>query len=112
MQEEVRLQTFEHSKSEKGEPAKDVGQITTPAPLVDLDAVEFNLQGMGDFCANKKCKQRLDFQNLAARLSVWKQLRVGAIGVPCVRLRKAKILVDHGVDNIRIAHEFSWRRKI
>src|SRR5215470_15198836 len=85
----------------------DLARIATPALLVDLDAMEFNLQRMADFFANKPCKLRPHFKNHKVPLLAWKQLRAGAIGMTCATLREAEILVHHGVDNILIANEIA-----
>ncbi len=84
-----------------------VACITTPALLVDLDAMEFNLRRMADFFADKPCKLRPHFKNHKAPLLAWKQLRAGAIGMTCATLREAEILVHHGVDNVLIANEIA-----
>ena len=85
----------------------DLARIATPALLVDLDAMEFNLQKMSNFFANKPCKLRPHFKNHKAPLLAWRQLRAGAIGMTCATLREAEILVHHGVDNILIANEIA-----
>jgi D-serine deaminase-like pyridoxal phosphate-dependent protein len=84
-----------------------VGQIMTPALLVDLEAMEFNLQRMAGFFAKRRCKLRPHFKNHKAPLLAWKQLRAGAIGITCATLREAEILVQHGIDNILIANEIA-----
>ena len=86
-------------------------QITTPALLVDLDAMEFNLQKMGGFFARKFCKLRPHFKNHKVPLLAWKQLRYGAIGITCATLREAEILVHHGIDTILIANEIAGDAK-
>ncbi len=86
-------------------------QITTPALLVDLDAMESNLQRMAGFFAGKRCRLRPHFKNHKVPLLAWKQLRAGAIGITCATLREAEILVHHGVDNILIANEIAGDAK-
>lgn len=86
-------------------------QITTPALLVDLDAMEFNLRMMADFFVGKTAKLRPHFKNHKAPMLAWKQLRMGAIGMTCATIREAEILVQHGVDNILIANEIAGEAK-
>jgi len=83
----------------------NVRQIKTPALLVDLDAMESNLQRMAAFFVDKRAKLRPHFKNHKVPLLAWRQLRAGAIGITCATLREAEILVQHGVDNILIANE-------
>ncbi len=84
-----------------------VHQIPTPALLVDLDAMEFNLQRMASYFADKPCKLRPHFKNHKVPSLAWKQIRAGAIGITCATLREAEILVHHGVENILIANEIA-----
>lgn len=86
-------------------------QIPTPALLVDLDAMEFNLRTMADFFVGKTAKLRPHFKNHKAPMLAWKQLRMGAIGMTCATIREAEILVEHGVDNILIANEIAGDAK-
>ena len=89
----------------------NLDQVKTPALLVDLDAMEFNLQRMADFFSGRRCKLRPHFKNHKVPLLAWKQLRAGAIGITCATLREAEILVHHGVDNILIANEIAGNTK-
>jgi D-serine deaminase-like pyridoxal phosphate-dependent protein len=86
-------------------------EITTPALVVDLDAMESNLQSMAAFFRDRPCKLRPHFKNHKTPLLAWKQLRAGAIGMTCATLREAQILVSHGVDNILIANEICGEAK-
>jgi D-serine deaminase-like pyridoxal phosphate-dependent protein len=86
-------------------------EIKTPALVVDLDAMESNLESMAAFFRNKPCKLRPHFKNHKTPLLAWKQLRAGAIGMTCATLREAEILVSHGVDNILIANEICGDQK-
>jgi D-serine deaminase-like pyridoxal phosphate-dependent protein len=80
-------------------------QIKTPALVVDLDAMESNLESMAAFFRDKPCKLRPHFKNHKSPLLARRQIRAGAIGMTCATIREAEILVDHGIDNILIANE-------
>jgi D-serine deaminase-like pyridoxal phosphate-dependent protein len=86
-------------------------QIRTPALLVDLDAMESNLQRMADFFRDRRCKLRPHFKNHKVPLLAWKQIRAGAIGMTCATVREAEILVEHGIASILIANEFAGQEK-
>jgi D-serine deaminase-like pyridoxal phosphate-dependent protein len=86
-------------------------QIPTPALLVDLDAMEFNLQRMAEFFAGKKAKLRPHFKNHKSPQLAWKQLRAGANGITCATMREAEILVNHGFNGILIANEIAGDTK-
>lgn len=86
-------------------------QITTPALLVDLDAMESNLTTMADFFRERPCKLRPHFKNHKTPLLAWKQMRAGAIGMTCATVREAEILVEHGIGSILIANEIAGEEK-
>lgn len=86
-------------------------QITTPALVVDLDAMESNLHSMAAFFHERRCKLRPHFKNHKTPLLAWKQIRSGAIGMTCATLREAEILVEHGIGSILIANEIAGEEK-
>jgi D-serine deaminase-like pyridoxal phosphate-dependent protein len=86
-------------------------KIDTPALLVDLDAMESNLNRMAAFFRDKTAKLRPHFKNHKVPLLAWKQLQAGAIGITCATLREAEILVNHGVRSILIANEIAGEEK-
>jgi D-serine deaminase-like pyridoxal phosphate-dependent protein len=88
-----------------------VEEIDTPALLVDLDAMEFNLHRMAGFFAATPAKLRPHFKNHKCPLLARKQIRAGAIGMTCATVREAEILVHHGVDSILIANEVAGDSK-
>jgi len=89
-----------------------VHEIRTPALLVDLDAMESNLNRMAAFFRDKPVKLRPHFKNHKVPLLAWKQIEAGAIGVCCATLREAEILVQHGIRSILVANEISTEDKI
>ncbi len=89
-----------------------ISEIDTPALLVDLDAMESNLNGMATFFRGKAARLRPHFKNHKIPLLAQQQLQAGAIGMTCATLREAGILVDHGVKDILIANEIAGDSKI
>src|ERR1039457_391244 len=88
-----------------------IHEIDTPALLVDLDAMESNLQRMAGFFRDQPTKLRPHFKNHKVPMLAWKQMEAGAIGMTCATLREAEILVDHGVRDILVANEFAGESK-
>lgn len=86
-------------------------QIKTPALIVDLDAMESNLNSMAAFFRERACKLRPHFKNHKTPLLAWKQIRAGAIGMCCATVREAEILVEHGIGSILIANEIAGDEK-
>jgi len=89
-----------------------VSDIETPALLVDLDAMERNLNKMAEYFAGRPAKARPHFKNHKAPSLARKQLHAGAIGITCATLREAEILVEHGVRSVLIANEIADEAKL
>jgi D-serine deaminase-like pyridoxal phosphate-dependent protein len=92
--------------------AMNAQDLETPALLVDLDAMESNLNRMAVFFKNRRVKLRPHFKNHKVPLLAWKQLEAGAIGITCANLREAEALITHGVRSILIASEIAGESKI
>ena len=86
-------------------------QLTTPALIVDMDAMEANLRDMANYFAGRTSKLRPHFKNHKAPMLAWKQIRAGAIGMTCATVREAEILVEHGIDSILLANEIAGQEK-
>jgi D-serine deaminase-like pyridoxal phosphate-dependent protein len=89
-----------------------IQDIDTPALLVDLEAMESNLNRMAAFFRDKQAKLRPHFKNHKVPLLAWKQLEAGAIGLTCATLREAEVLVHRGVRSILIANEIAGDHKM
>lgn len=89
-----------------------VEEIETPALLVDLDAMESNLQRMAGFFRNRSCKVRPHFKNHKTPAFARKQMEAGAVGMSCATLREAEILVHHGLSSVLIANEIADEGKL
>lgn len=91
--------------------ATEMAQLSTPALLVDLAAMESNLYAMAGFFATRSCKLRPHFKNHKSPALAHRQIRAGAIGMTCATVREAEILVEHGFSNILIANEIAGEEK-
>ncbi len=89
-----------------------IEEIDTPALLVDLDAMESNLERMADFFAGRSCKVRPHFKNHKVPALARKQMEAGAIGITCATLREAEILVQRGLTRVLIANEIVDQGKL
>jgi D-serine deaminase-like pyridoxal phosphate-dependent protein len=81
--------------------------IATPALLVDLDAMEQNLQTMACFFRTRSAKLRPHFKNHRVLELAALQMERGAIGITCARLWQAERLVHSGIRNVLIANEIA-----
>jgi D-serine deaminase-like pyridoxal phosphate-dependent protein len=86
--------------------------LSTPALLLDLDAMERNLGRMMTFCREASVGLRPHYKNHKSVTIAKRQIAAGAIGVTCATLREAQVLVRAGVDHILIANEIAGTTKI
>lgn len=90
----------------------NLSDVPTPALLVDLDALESNLNGMAAFFRGKVAKLRPHFKNHKVPALAAKQLEAGAIGMTCATVREVEILIQHNVPSILLANEIVSQSKL
>ena len=80
-------------------------KLPTPALLIELPALEFNLGLMRRFFQRKSAKIRPHFKTHKCPTIARKQIEYGAIGITCAKLSEAEVLVDSGITSILIANQ-------
>ena len=92
-----------------GDPLVDVD---TPALIVDLDALEHNIQRMSEYAARAGVALRPHAKaHKCAEISL-RQMAQGAVGVCSQKVSEAEALVDAGVSNVLISNEIIAPRKL
>src|SRR5438477_4920546 len=86
--------------------------LDTPCLLVDLDALDRNLNRMAEWSRRSGCAVRPHAKAHKSPLVARKQLDRGAIGITCSKLGEAEVLVAGGVSNILISSEIVGPAKI
>lgn len=81
--------------------------VETPALLVDLHAMEENLERMGRFFDGRNSKLRPHFKNHRVLELAARQMQRGAIGISCAGLSQAEKLVASGIRSVLIANEIA-----
>ena len=79
--------------------------LPTPALILDLSALEFNLALMSRFFKQKPAKLRPHFKTHKCPIIARKQIEYGAIGITCAKLSEAQVLVESGISSILIANQ-------
>jgi len=88
-------------------------ELDTPALLVDLNAMEKNLETMARYCREKGINLRPHSKTYKAiPFFAWMQLKAGAIGITVSKLTEAETLAASGVSSILIANQIVGRTKI
>ena len=88
-------------------------ELDTPALLVNLGAVERNVQRMADYCRAAGVNLRPHAKIYKATpVFAWMQLRAGAIGITASKLSEAEVLASAGIRDVLIANQVVGERKI
>ncbi|NPV85778.1 MAG: DSD1 family PLP-dependent enzyme [Anaerolineae bacterium] len=88
-------------------------QLDTPALLLDLDALEHNIQTMAAFCKKAGIALRPHAKIYKGTpIFAWMQLRAGAIGITVSKLAEAETLAAGGISDILIANQVVGARKV
>jgi D-serine deaminase-like pyridoxal phosphate-dependent protein len=82
-------------------------QIPTPALVVDMDAMEANLNKMAAFFAEGPARLRPHYKNNKCVAIARRQLALGAIGITCATLGEAEALARSGIQGILLANEIA-----
>lgn len=86
--------------------------IPTPALLIDLDKMEYNIAKMANFCREQKINLRPHIKTHKTPLIAHKQIAAGAIGITCQKLAEAEVMVESGIQDILISNEIVELQKI
>ncbi len=89
-----------------------VGELDTPALLVDLDALEHNARLMAQRCAAAGMVWRPHVKACKAPAMALRLLEAGAVGVTCAKASEALAMAEGGVTDILIANEVVGERKV
>lgn len=88
--------------------------LDTPCLLVDLDALEHNLQRIADTYRNTKCKMRGHVKNLKTPVLAHMQIAAGGTvgGVCAAKVAEAEVMMEGGIRDIFIANQVVGHDKI
>ena len=87
-------------------------QIDTPALLVDLDDLEFNLEKLAAHFEQTGKNLRPHSKSHKTPAIAHLQLQAGAIGITCAKLGEAEVMAAAGIEDILIANEVVGPAKI
>lgn len=89
-----------------------IAELDTPALLLDLDAVDRNLDRMAAAVAPTRVKLRPHAKTHKTAMLARMQLERGAIGICCAKLGEAEALADDGITDILVTSELAGRLKV
>src|SRR5215475_1695218 len=89
-----------------------IDDLDTPAVVVDLDAVERNLQRAQDYCSRHGLALRPHIKTHKVPEFARRQIAIGAIGITCQKLGEAEVMADAGIEDILITYNVVGRQKL
>ena len=82
-----------------------VEEVDTPALIVELDALEANLERMAGFARERGLRLRTHAKMHKCTALARRQLALGAVGVCCQKVSEAEVMVAGGVVDVLISNE-------
>ena len=82
-----------------------VEQVSTPALLVDIEALTRNMETMANYLARVGTSLRPHAKTHKTPAIAHMQMRAGAVGICCATVGEAEVLVYSGIPNVLIANE-------
>jgi D-serine deaminase-like pyridoxal phosphate-dependent protein len=91
-----------------------LAELDTPCLLVDLDALEHNLQVIADTYRDTQCKMRSHVKNLKTPVLAHRQIRTGGTvgGICAAKVTEAEVMVEGGITDVLIANQVVGHDKI
>ena len=86
--------------------------VDTPALLVDLDALDRNIQRLAKAATSSSVKLRPHAKSHKSPVIALRQMAAGAIGVCCQKVGEAEAMVYGGVPNVLVSNEIVGTGKI
>jgi 3-hydroxy-D-aspartate aldolase len=93
-------------------PGMPIEEVDTPALLVDLDALEFNLTRMAGAAAAAGVRFRPHAKTHKCAEIALRQIALGASGICCQKVSEAEAMVGGGVGNVLLSNEIVDKRKL
>lgn len=93
-------------------PGQPLGEVDTPALIVDLDAFERNLARMAARARDLGVRLRPHAKTHKSAAIALKQMALGAVGVCCQKVGEAEALVAGGVPDVLVTNEVIGARKL
>jgi 3-hydroxy-D-aspartate aldolase len=90
----------------------NVSDLPTPALVLDLDALEFNVRKLPQMLAKTGTRYRAHGKGHKCIEIARRQIAAGAVGICCQKLSEAEIFADGGIADILLTNEVVDPRKL
>lgn len=92
-----------------GEP---LSAVDTPALVLDLDALERNLQRMADAVRGSGVRLRAHAKSHKCPEIARRQVALGAVGICCQKVSEAAVFVDAGIEDVLVTNQVVGASKV
>ena len=91
---------------------RPVADLPTPAPVVDIDLLQGNINRMAAFFQGRPARLRPHTKTHRAPAVARMQIAGGATGVTCAKVGMAEAMVAGGIDDVYVANQVVARQAI
>jgi D-serine deaminase-like pyridoxal phosphate-dependent protein len=91
---------------------RPVAELPTPAPVVDIDLLQGNIDRMAAFFRDRPARLRPHAKTHRAPAIARLQVAAGAPGVTCAKVGMAEAMVAGGIDDVYVANQVVARQAI
>src|SRR5260221_11727243 len=89
-----------------------VGEVETPALLIDLDALDRNMAKMAEFAQTAGVRVRPHAKTHKSTAIALRQIALGAVGQCVQKVGEAEVLVRGGVEDVLGSNQVVGERKV
>ena len=91
-----------------------IAELDTPCLIVDMDALEHNMNIMADYYRDRQCKLRPHVKNHKTPIIAQMQIETGGTvgGVCAAKVAEAEAMVEGGITNVFITNQIVTKDKI
>ncbi|MBC8157713.1 MAG: alanine racemase, partial [Alphaproteobacteria bacterium] len=89
-----------------------IASVDTPSLVVDLSAMERNMEKMAAFAKNANVRMRPHAKTHKCGMVAQRQLALGAVGVCCQKVSEAEAMVAAGVSDVLVSNEIVGEQKV
>ena len=95
-------------------PGTHISMLDTPCLILDLDALEHNINYLAAYYKDSECKLRPHVKNHRSPDIAWMQIRAGGTvnGVCASKVSEAEVMVQAGIPQVLIANQVVTKAKI
>jgi D-serine deaminase-like pyridoxal phosphate-dependent protein len=89
-----------------------VDELDTPALIIDLNKLEFNIRDMAEFARSRNVSLRPHVKTHKSPDIARMQINHGASGIACAKIGEAEVMVQHNIRDVHVVYPVVGRGKV